>query len=49
MLSACELRAKQRKINAVFVQRRDAGLSIYPIYRYLLMVEAELSRRGLFW
>jgi hypothetical protein len=38
----------QRKLNAIFVRKRDKGENIECIYRNLQVVERELSARRIF-
>jgi hypothetical protein len=39
----------QRKINSIFVRKRDNGEQVDQIYKHLIYVEKELSRRRVFW
>lgn len=39
----------QKNFNATFVRKRDSGQHVACLYRYLRLVELELSRRGCFW
>lgn len=39
----------QRKLNAIFVHKRDSGASTASIYSQLLRVERWLSQHGVYW
>lgn len=39
----------QRKLNTIFVMKRDAGENIEQLYRHLKRVEGWLSARGIYW
>lgn len=39
----------QKNLNASFVRRRDRYQPIGTVYKFLTMVEIELSRRGAVW
>lgn len=45
----CSLLKLQKKLNNIFVSRRDRGEQLQPIYRQLMLVEKELSKRNAFW
>lgn len=39
----------QRRLNAIFVKRRDSGQSITGIYAQLSLVERVMSARRIYW
>jgi len=39
----------QKKLNASFVKRRDQMHPVGSLYKYLRMIEVEISRRGAVW
>ena len=48
-LSPSRMLQLQRKLNSIFVRKRDAGLSTASIYAQLKQVEQWLSERKLYW
>lgn len=45
---ASQIKCLQRRLNAIFVRRRDSGQSVDGIYRQLVFVERIMSERGIF-
>ena len=49
LLSPRRLIRLQAKVNAIFVQKRDAGIKIYGLYRQLTMLERYMSKHRIWW